>query len=632
MPTSNRPGDVLADRYRLVDLLSESGGGRFWRAHDRMLERYVAIHVIAEDDARAPQFMDAARRSATVLDRRILRVLDADHADGMCFVVNEWGWGTSLDVVANNSGPLGPRRAAWVVSEVADSLTTAHAAGVGHGRLNPENVLIDAGGGLHIIGFCIDAALHGVDADGALERDIHDVAGLLYCALTAKWPGRSGSLVAQAPSVHGQVLRPRQVRAGVPRQLDALCEAVLTAQPHERIPSMRAIRDELRDFVGDATGVAQALAASVPRMQADEGEQIVLPPVPEVLPHDSPEAAGMRDVLDTDQPPLDRGTASFTDTGTGALSVSDAAPASAEVDVPTEAGLPIFGDEDDVSWLERRTSPVPPPPPFEEPPERPLFAPTPTDGGPARKPREGATPPTGIRPDDEHWPFGPEAQRGRPATRPRPPAPVALPGGVPGRSWQRLAGVLLVVLLLAVALVVALTLRGGESPEEPSATPSGSSSQAPAPVLEGLSVTVLDPLGTDGGVENDDQAPNAVDGDPATTWSTQGYNDQLGPPPGLKTGVGLVVDLGGSHDVTSVELAFATSPTSATVFAADVPPAQVDDITAIGSGTAENGSLTVTPGEGVSASYLVIWLTALPLDPSDNRYRGQLAEVVVRGR
>ena len=46
MPASIRPGDVLADRYRLVDLLSESGNGRFWRAHDRVLERHVALHVI----------------------------------------------------------------------------------------------------------------------------------------------------------------------------------------------------------------------------------------------------------------------------------------------------------------------------------------------------------------------------------------------------------------------------------------------------------------------------------------------------------------------------------------------------------------------------------------------------------
>ncbi|MGB0189549.1 MAG: hypothetical protein ACPF9W_01110, partial [Nocardioides sp.] len=119
MPASIRPGDVLADRYRLVDLLSESGNGRFWRAHDRVLERHVALHVIAADDDRAEGLLAAARRSARILDPHILRVLDAERSGHLCYVVNEWGSGTSLDIMLAAGGELSPRRAAWVVGEVA---------------------------------------------------------------------------------------------------------------------------------------------------------------------------------------------------------------------------------------------------------------------------------------------------------------------------------------------------------------------------------------------------------------------------------------------------------------------------------------------------------------------------------
>ncbi len=138
MPSSIRPGDVLADRYRLVDLLTESGGGRFWRAHDRVLERHVALHVIPADDERADGLLDAARRSATVHDRRLLRVLDADKADGLCYVVNEWGSGDSLDIMLAGGGPLGPRRAAWLVSEVAASIAAGHEAGVAARPADPR--------------------------------------------------------------------------------------------------------------------------------------------------------------------------------------------------------------------------------------------------------------------------------------------------------------------------------------------------------------------------------------------------------------------------------------------------------------------------------------------------------------
>ena len=100
MPKSMRAGSMLAGRYRLVDLLSESRGAHFWRAWDTVLSRHVAVHLIANEDERSDALMDAARRSATLFDPHLLRVLDADHTNGICFVVNEWGEGESLDRLA----------------------------------------------------------------------------------------------------------------------------------------------------------------------------------------------------------------------------------------------------------------------------------------------------------------------------------------------------------------------------------------------------------------------------------------------------------------------------------------------------------------------------------------------------
>ena len=102
MSLSFRPGDVLAARYRLVDLLVESGSGRFWRAHDQVLDRHVAIHVIAADDPRSEALLEAARRSTRVVDRRLLRVLDAAVEGEVCYVVNEWGTGVSLDILVRS--------------------------------------------------------------------------------------------------------------------------------------------------------------------------------------------------------------------------------------------------------------------------------------------------------------------------------------------------------------------------------------------------------------------------------------------------------------------------------------------------------------------------------------------------
>ena len=196
VPENTRPGDVLAERYRLTDLLTESKGGRFWRAFDSVLQRDVAVHIIGCEDERAPLLREAARRSATVLDRRMLRVLDIDidQSADRCFVVNEWGSGTSLDILLADAGPLSPTVSAWIIAEVADTLALAHEAHVAHGRLVPENVLIDTDGSVRLIGFAVDAALHGLP-DGRVATDVADLVGLLYAAMTGKWAGVSRSAV-----------------------------------------------------------------------------------------------------------------------------------------------------------------------------------------------------------------------------------------------------------------------------------------------------------------------------------------------------------------------------------------------------------------------------------------------------
>ena len=200
----------------------------------------------------------------------------AKDGSALLYVVNEWATGISLDILVGDEGPLAPRRAAWLVGEVAATIEVAHAAGVAHGRLVPENVLIDRTGSVRVIGFAVDAALHGLPT-GRVSADVTDLAGLLYAALTARWAGVSQSLVKGAPHQHGQVLRPRQVRAGVPRVLDTLCDSVLN--PYAGAPGSHArgnydlttaggIGDALREFVGDPAGLADAEVAAVRRREA----------------------------------------------------------------------------------------------------------------------------------------------------------------------------------------------------------------------------------------------------------------------------------------------------------------------------------------------------------------------------
>lgn len=648
MPHSIRPGDVLAGRYRLVDLLSESGGARFWRARDAVLERPVAVHVISADDPRSAALLEAARRSAAVLDQRILRVLDAEQVDDVCYVVNEWGSGISLDILVGAAGAIGPRRSAWLVSEVADSVAAAHAAGVAHGRLVPENVLIDRHGEIRIIGLCVDAAMHGLAGD-RIATDVTDLAGLLYCALTGRWGGVSSSQVPAAPTSHGEVLRPRRVRAGVPGQLDALCDEVLHAHHNSRraigLGSARGIADFLSEYVGDATGMAEAMRQTVPPLR--ETPLVQLPSLPDpVVSDDEPEPEGEPEAEPEPEPEAvpetEAGPETAPEPEAEPVPEPEPEPAPPAVEeLPTEAGLPIFDDElDDVSWLQKRSTPPPPPPPFEEEPERPLFAPEPADGGPVRRARAGVE--RAGRSGGGFWPWD-TGHNGQALALDTGSGTGTGTGGltaipdddaVPGRSWLRLAAGIAAGLLLLVAVVVAYNLGRGRTPlgNEPNPEPATTTSPSSAPTeistspLADLEAAAFDPQ-SDDGVENDEDAPLAVDGDPTTAWTTSSYDQQLGPA-GLKTGVGLLVDLGEDREVAGVDLTLGGAPTSVSLYLTDSEPSAVGELAPVIGDTARDESLSLDLDTPVSGRYLVVWLTSLPAS-DDGRFRGEVAEVVV---
>lgn len=263
------PGDVLAGRYRIEDLIGEVGGSSVWRATDDVLNRSVGVQVLPASDPRAAAFLDAARASTAVTDPRFLRVLDvADDENGHAYVVSEWAQAVSLASLLHE-GPMDNRRAAALVSEVAAAVDAAHEAGRTHRRLGPSTVFVKDSGAVRISGLGTAHALlgpvepvDGTGADGgglsaiglaprtpvgiveeAEQEDVQALGRLLYACLTSRWPGGRESGLPAAHTEHGRLLRPRRVRAGVSREADTVCDRVLGQPPrHHRAP-LRSARD-----------------------------------------------------------------------------------------------------------------------------------------------------------------------------------------------------------------------------------------------------------------------------------------------------------------------------------------------------------------------------------------------------
>lgn len=243
-------GDVLADRYELQDLVTEKLGSSTWRAHDNILNRNVGIEMLPSSDPRGNHFLQAARESTVVADPRFLRVLDLVEAEkGHNLIIREWARAFPLDQLLLQS-PMPNRRAATVVAEVAEALAHAHEMGVYHRRLTPHQVLLKQSGAVRVVGLGVASALSPVGAPESVQdheayeqSDVQALGKLLYACLVSRWPGAHTDGLRAAPTEHGRLLRPRQVRAGVSRDIDTVCDRILGSPPRNHESPLRTALD-----------------------------------------------------------------------------------------------------------------------------------------------------------------------------------------------------------------------------------------------------------------------------------------------------------------------------------------------------------------------------------------------------
>lgn len=156
-------GRTIAGRYRLLDQLGRGGMGIVWRAHDEVLDRYVAVKEVTFPDGVSDQEREVLRertrregRAAARLDHpSAVTVYDVAEQDGTPFLVMELVEARTLSDTISSDGPLSPRRAAEVGLAVLGALEAAHAWGIVHRDVKPANVLLRPDGRVVLTDFGI---------------------------------------------------------------------------------------------------------------------------------------------------------------------------------------------------------------------------------------------------------------------------------------------------------------------------------------------------------------------------------------------------------------------------------------------------------------------------------------------
>lgn len=296
---------VLADRYRIIGRRGRGGMAVVYTAHDEVLDRTVAVKVLADhllDDPRAlHRFEREARAAARLNHPNVVAVHDAAADGDIHFLVMELVDGTSLAERLHN-GPLAVTETLAIADQVTAALAAAHAADLVHRDIKPSNILLTADGRAKVADFGIARAMtpsatrtatamgsvpyiapEQLDGrDGADPRsDLYAFGCVLFECVTGHAPFEGDSTAA----VLGQHLHlPAPALDSSRRELDDLVADLLAKDPAARPQSATAVRERIASMGGGQQGADSDAHAnsSVPLAPTERIDHYEYPPT-EVL-------------------------------------------------------------------------------------------------------------------------------------------------------------------------------------------------------------------------------------------------------------------------------------------------------------------------------------------------------------
>src|ERR671937_210629 len=216
-------GTTLSGRYRLEARIGAGGMSTVYRALDEVLQRQVAIKLmnreVATDSDQLERFRREARAVAQLSHPHIVGVIDAGEDEGRPYIVFEYVEGETLKERIRRMGRLPIDEAIAYAIEIARALGAAHARGIVHRDIKPQNVLVDEEGSAKVTDFGIARSLdeEGLTADGRVlgttdyaspeqalghdvtgQSDLYSLGVVLYEMLTGEVPFKGDSQVAVA--------------------------------------------------------------------------------------------------------------------------------------------------------------------------------------------------------------------------------------------------------------------------------------------------------------------------------------------------------------------------------------------------------------------------------------------------
>lgn len=294
-------GEVLGDRYELMEKIGEGGMAIVYKARDNKLSRLVAVKILKKEFANNKDIAEKFKKEATAVanfsDANIVNVLDVGHEEegNVDYFVMEYVSGKTLKDLIIYNGKLNYTTAISIAIQIAKALECAHSNNIIHRDVKPQNILVTESGLVKVTDFgiaksstsatitnttTIMGSAHYLSPEQAkgtfidLRSDIYSLGIVLYEMVTGILPFDGESPVTIAlKHIQSEPIEPKKHNASIPDSLNNLIMKAISKESINRYQNCRELINDLQKIKENPNVVIGA------RANYDDGRTIVMEPI-----------------------------------------------------------------------------------------------------------------------------------------------------------------------------------------------------------------------------------------------------------------------------------------------------------------------------------------------------------------